>query len=64
MGSFHWLRICAHGLSSIGGEEISLESVLSISPMADLRDHVSSPQGAGLIVLSMGDGTLTHSSVR
>jgi hypothetical protein len=30
----------------------------------DLGDHVTPSQGAGLIVLSMGDGILTHLSFR
>jgi hypothetical protein len=44
-------------LPLIGGN--NLESIMFISPVADLWDYVSPPQGAGLIVLSIGDGILT-----
>jgi hypothetical protein len=58
--------------SLIGGN--NLESILFISPVADLwtmyfllREQecrfLTPLEGAGLIVLSMGDGILTHSSV-
>jgi hypothetical protein len=45
-----------------GGD--NLESILIISPMADLWYPVSPSQGSGLIVLSIGDGILTHLSFR
>jgi hypothetical protein len=68
VGSFHWSWICTHRLSSMSwsvwslwGEGNNLDSILSISPVADLWGHESPPQGVGLIVLSMGDGILTHS---
>jgi hypothetical protein len=48
----------------------NLESILVISPVADLSDFVLSfrmqecrpltPQDVGMILLSMGDGILTH----
>jgi hypothetical protein len=49
----------------------NLESILLISPVADLSDPASPlqvqecrfttpSQDAGILVLSMGDGTLTH----
>jgi hypothetical protein len=52
----------------------NLESMLSISPMQIYETlyplpgvqecrFITPPQGAGLMVLSMGDGILTHSSV-
>jgi hypothetical protein len=52
------------------GEGNNLESILLISPVADLSDSVylsfrmqerrpPSPQDAGMILLSMGDGILT-----
>jgi hypothetical protein len=54
------------------GEGNNLESILLISLVADLSDSVSlfrmqecrppSPQDAGMILLSMGDGILTHLS--
>jgi hypothetical protein len=69
VGAFHWLwnhvravfneLVC---LPLMGGN--NLESILFISPMVDLRDPVSPPQGAGLIVLSMGDGILAYLSCR
>jgi hypothetical protein len=34
----------------------NLESILFISPVADLGGHVSSPPDAGLMLFSMGDG--------
>jgi hypothetical protein len=40
------------------------ENILFASPVAGLGDPVSPPQGAGLMVLSVGDGILTHLSFR
>jgi hypothetical protein len=49
------------------GEGNNLESILLFSPVADLylsfrmqECRPPSPQEAGMLLLSMGDGTLTH----
>jgi hypothetical protein len=74
MGFSHWPWI--RGLSQVNwfapllGEGNNLDSILLISPVADLSDSVylsfrmqerrpPSPQDAGMILLSMGDGILT-----
>jgi hypothetical protein len=69
VSSFHWSWICAFRLSLMSwsvcpfwrGREQPWEH--PISPKADLWGRVSPSQGAGPIVLSMGDGILAHSSV-
>jgi DMSO/TMAO reductase YedYZ heme-binding membrane subunit len=73
MGFSHWPWI--HRLSQLNwfglhlywGRGNNLESILLINPVADLylsfrlqECRPPSPQDAGMIVLSMGDGILTH----
>jgi hypothetical protein len=54
-------------LALLLGEGNNLESILLISPMTDLylpfrmqECSPPSPQDVGMILLSMGDGILTH----
>jgi hypothetical protein len=73
VGFSHWPWI--HGLSQVNwfslhlywGRGNNLESILLISPVADLylsfskqECRLPSPQDAGMILASMGDGILTH----
>jgi hypothetical protein len=55
------------GLHLYWGRENNLESILLISPVADLylsfkmqKGRPPTPQEAGMLLLSMGDGILTH----
>jgi hypothetical protein len=73
VGFSHWLWI--HGLAQVNwfgvhlywGRGDNLDSILLISPVADVylsfrmqECRPPSPQDAGIILLSMGDGILTH----
>jgi hypothetical protein len=75
VGFSHWPWI--HGLSQVNwfglhlywGRRNNLESILLISPVADLylsfkmqECRLPSPQDAEMMLPSMGDGILTHLS--
>jgi hypothetical protein len=63
LGSFYWpwIHACRLSLMSCSVCHLKGETTLrAFCPVADLYDHVFPPQGAELIVLSMGDKILTH----
>jgi hypothetical protein len=68
VGSFHWL--CIHRLSSMNwfvcplwGRGTNLESILLISPVADLSDSLSPFQGARMQLYNPFSGCRNHSAL-